>query len=140
MLLDPTERVGEFGIFFTLTLETSNISLSSSGKTTLIKMILGQEQPDAGELRLGETVNLVSVGQERMDALDSSKTVFEEISGGVDDIELGTQTVNARAYLSWFGFKRGMQQAFVGNLSGGERNRVQLAKILKEGGNFIILE
>jgi len=113
---------------------------NGAGKTTLIKMILGQEKPDSGELRLGETVNLVSVGQERMDSLDSSKTVFEEVSGGVDDIELGTQTVNARAYLSWFGFKGATQQAYVGNLSGGERNRVQLAKILKEGGNFIILD
>lgn len=103
-------------------------------------MILGQEKPDSGEIRVGETVKLVSVGQERMDALDSSKTVFEEISQGIDDIELGTQTVNARAYLSWFGFKGAQQQAFVGNLSGGERNRVQLAKILKEGGNVIILD
>lgn len=103
-------------------------------------MILGQQQPDSGTLRLGESVKLVSVGQERMDTLDSKKTIFEEISEGIDDIELGTQTVNARAYLSWFGFKGGQQQAIVGNCSGGERNRVQLAKILKEGGNFIILD
>jgi sulfate-transporting ATPase len=103
-------------------------------------MILGQEQPDEGELVIGKTVKLVSVGQERMETLDSSKTVFEEISEGRDNIELGTQTVLARAYLSWFGFKGAQQQAFVGNLSGGERNRVQLAKILKEGANFLILD
>ena len=116
------------------------IGPNGAGKSTLIKMILGQEQPDSGELIVGETVKLVSVGQERMDALDPKKTIFEEISQGVDDIELGTQTVNARAYLSWFGFKGGQQQSVVGNCSGGERNRVQLAKLLKEGGNFIILD
>ncbi len=75
-----------------------------------------------------------------MEELDSSKTVFEEISGGLDDLELGTQVVNSRAYCSWFGFKGGQQQAFVGNLSGGERNRVQLAKLLKSGANLIILD
>lgn len=103
-------------------------------------MILGKEQPDAGTIRIGDTVNIVSVGQERMDELNPEKTVFEEISEGLDDIELGTQTVQSRAYLSWFGFKGAQQQAFVGNLSGGERNRVQLAKILKAGGNVIILD
>ena len=106
-------------------------------KSTLIKMLLGQEQPDSGEVKIGDTVNIVSVGQERMDELDPEKTVFEEISGGLDELELGTQTVLSRAYLSWYGFKGGMQQAMVRNLSGGERNRVQLAKILKEGGNLI---
>ena len=75
-----------------------------------------------------------------LNELRSEKTVFEEISEGLDEIELGTQTVQSRAYLSWFGFKGGQQQAFVGNLSGGERNRVQLAKILKAGGNMIILD
>lgn len=94
-------------------------------------MILGKEEPDAGMIKVGDSVNIVSVGQERMDELNPEKTVFEEISGGLDEIELGTQTVQSRAYLSWFGFKGAMQQAFVGNLSGGERNRVQLAKILK---------
>ena len=116
------------------------IGPNGAGKSTLIKMILGQEQPDEGELVIGKTVNLAAVGQERMDSLDPSKTVFEEISEGLDNIELGTQTVLARAYLSWFGFKGAQQQAFVGNLSGGERNRVQLAKILKEGGNFLLLD
>ena len=76
-----------------------------SGKTTLIKMILGQETPDSGTIKVGETVKLVSVGQERMDQLNSEKTVYEEISEGLDELELGTQTVNSRAYLSWFGFK-----------------------------------
>lgn len=103
-------------------------------------MLLGKEEPDSGTITIGDTVKLVSVGQERMDELSPEKTVFQEISQGLDDLELGTQTVQARAYLSWFGFKGAQQQAFVGNLSGGERNRVQLAKILKEGGNVIILD
>jgi len=103
-------------------------------------MLLGQEEPDSGEVKVGETVKIVSVGQERMDQLDSEKTVFETISEGLDEIELGTQTVQSRAYLSWFGFKGAQQQAFVGNLSGGERNRVQLAKLVKAGGNFMILD
>jgi len=114
--------------------------MSNRGKSTLIKMLLGKEQPDDGSITIGETVKIVSVGQERMDELNSEKTVFEEISQGSDEIELGTQSVQSRAYLSWFGFKGAQQQAFVGNLSGGERNRVQLAKILKEGGNMIILD
>ena len=83
---------------------------------------------------------MIGVGQERMDELDPSKTVFEEITGGMDQLELGTQTVMSRAYVSWFGFKSGMQQAKVGNLSGGERNRLQLAKMLKSGANLIILD
>lgn len=105
----------------------------------MIKMILGQESPDKGDITVGKSVNIVSVGQERMDELDPQKTVFEEISEGMDDIELGTQVVQSRAYLSWFGFKGGQQQSFVRNCSGGERNRIQLAKILKAGGNVIIL-
>lgn len=113
---------------------------NGSGKSTLIKMLLGKEQPDSGELKIGDSVQIVSVGQERMDELSPDKTVFEEISGGVDELELGTQTVLSRAYLSWFGFKGGTQQSLVKNLSGGERNRVQLAKILKEGGNLICLD
>lgn len=103
-------------------------------------MLLGLEQPDDGKITIGDTVNIVSVGQERMDNLNSEKSVFDEISGGLDEIELGTQTVMSRAYLSWFGFKGGSQQSKVGNLSGGERNRVQLAKVLKAGGNVIILD
>lgn len=103
-------------------------------------MLLGKEQPDEGNVKIGDSVNIVSVGQERMDELNPEKTVFEEISGGLDELELGTQSVASRAYLSWFGFKGGSQQSLVGNLSGGERNRVQLAKILKAGGNVIILD
>jgi len=103
-------------------------------------MLLGKEQPDGGTITIGETVNIVSVGQERMDELHPEKTVFEEISEGLDEIELGTQSIQSRAYLSWFGFKGAQQQAKVGNLSGGERNRVQLAKILKAGGNVIFLD
>lgn len=116
------------------------LNFQRRGKTTLIKMILGQEKPDEGEISIGETVNIVSVGQERMEQLDSEKTVFEVISEGLEDIELGTQSIQSRAYLSWFGFKGGQQQAVVRNLSGGERNRVQLAKMLKAGGNLIILD
>jgi energy-dependent translational throttle protein EttA len=114
---------------------------NGAGKSTLIKMLIGKDTPDSGIITIGDTVKIVSVGQERMDELDSSKTVFEEISEGLDDIELGpTATINSRAYLSWFGFKGQTQQSKVGNLSGGERNRVQLAKLLKAGGNMIILD
>jgi ATPase subunit of ABC transporter with duplicated ATPase domains len=78
-------------------------------------MLTGKEQPDNGEIKIGETVNIVSVGQERMEELNAEKTVFEEISGGLDEIELGTQSINSRAYLSWFGFKGQSQQAKVSN-------------------------
>lgn len=101
---------------------------------------MGKDQPDSGSIRVGESVNLVGIGQERMEVLDSSKTVFQEITDELDELELGTQKVQSRAYVSWFGFKGAMQQSLVGNLSGGERNRVQLAKLLKSGANFIILD
>jgi len=113
---------------------------NGAGKSTLIKMMTGKEKPDSGEIKIGETVKVVSVGQERMDELNAEKSVYEEISANLDEIELGTHSVNSRAYLSWFGFKGQQQQAKVGNLSGGERNRVQLAKLLKAGGNLIILD
>jgi sulfate-transporting ATPase len=103
-------------------------------------MLLDKEKPDSGVIEIGDTVQMVSVGQERMDELNPTKTVYEEISEGLEEIELGTTSVLSRAYLSWFGFKGGQQQSIVGNLSGGERNRVQLAKILKAGGNLIILD
>ena len=106
----------------------------------MIKMLIGKEKPDSGEINIGETASIISVGQERMDELNADKTVFEEISEGLDEIELGTQSINSRAYLSWFGFKGQSQQSRVGNLSGGERNRAQLAKLLKAGGNVIILD
>lgn len=117
-----------------------SIGPNGAGKTTLIKLLLGKEEVDSGTITIGSTVKLVTVGQDRMDELNAEKTVFEEISGGLEEIELGTQTVQSRAYLSWFGFKGAQQQAFVGNLSGGERNRVQLAKTLKTGANMIILD
>ena len=103
-------------------------------------MLMGKEDPDSGSVKVGETVKMIGVGQERMEELDSSKTVFQEITNELEEIELGTQVVQSRAYLSWFGFKGGQQQAKVGNLSGGERNRVQLAKLLKSGANMIILD
>lgn len=113
---------------------------NGAGKSTLINMLMGKDTPDSGTIKIGETVSMIGVGQDRMEELNPDKTVYEEISGGMDDLELGTQVVNARAYCSWFGFKGGTQQAFVGNLSGGERNRVQLAKLLKSGANLIILD
>ena len=103
-------------------------------------MLMGKDNPDSGDIKVGETVNMIGVGQDRMEELDPKKSVFEEISGGMDEIELGTATVNSRAYASWFGFKGAQQQQTVGNLSGGERNRVQLAKLLKSGANLLILD
>ena len=103
-------------------------------------MLMGKDEPDAGSIKVGETVQMIGVGQERMEELDPTKTVHEEISGGLDDIELGGNYVNSRAYVSWFGFKSAQQQQKVANLSGGERNRVQLAKLLKSGANLIILD
>jgi ATPase subunit of ABC transporter with duplicated ATPase domains len=102
-------------------------------------MITGQEKPDSGEIRIGETVDLGYVDQSR-DALDGNKTVWEEISGGNDIIKLGKHEVNSRAYCGAFNFKGGDQQQKVGTLSGGQRNRVHLAKMLKSGGNVILLD
>lgn len=115
------------------------IGPNGAGKTTLFKMITGQEEPDSGTFAVGSTVSLAYVDQDR-DALDADKTVFEEVSGGLDTLQFGTREVNARAYLSWFNFKGADQQKKVGTLSGGERNRVHLAKLLKEGGNLILLD
>ncbi|MDR0787809.1 MAG: energy-dependent translational throttle protein EttA [Gemmatimonadota bacterium] len=112
---------------------------NGAGKTTLFRMITGQETPDAGSLRVGSTVELAYVDQSR-DALDGEKTVYEEISGGLDNIRLGKSEVNARAYCSWFGFKGSDQQKHVKVLSGGERNRVHMAKTLQKGGNLILLD
>ncbi|MGG7519104.1 energy-dependent translational throttle protein EttA [Allorhizobium undicola] len=115
------------------------IGPNGAGKSTLFKLITGQETPDGGEIRIGETVDLGYVDQSR-DHLDGSKTVWEEISGGNDIIKLGKHEMNSRAYCGAFNFKGGDQQQKVGNLSGGQRNRVHLAKMLKSGGNVILLD
>ncbi len=109
------------------------------GKTTLFRMITGEEKPDGGELKIGETVKIACVDQSR-DALDDNKTVWEEISGGHDNMQIGTLEVNSRAYVSRFNFKGTDQQKRVGDLSGGERNRVHLAKLLASGGNVLLLD
>ncbi|MDN5928491.1 MAG: energy-dependent translational throttle protein EttA [Hyphomicrobiales bacterium] len=115
------------------------IGPNGAGKTTLFKMVTGQEKPDAGTVRVGETVKLGYVDQSR-DTLDPAKTVWEEISGGAEVIKLGKHEVNSRAYCSSFNFRGGDQQQKVGNLSGGQRNRVHLAKMLKDGGNVLLLD
>jgi ATP-binding cassette ChvD family protein len=115
------------------------IGPNGAGKTTLFKLIAGQEQPDAGTLRVGETVKIGYVDQNR-DALEPGKTVWEEISGGQDDILIGKRSVPSRAYASWFNFKGRDQQRLVGTLSGGERNRVHLARLLRAGSNLLLLD
>ncbi len=115
------------------------IGPNGAGKTTLFRMITGQEQPDAGSLRLGETVQVGYVDQSR-DALDPDKSVWQEISDGRDEVMLGKREVASRAYVSWFNFKGRDQQRKVGSLSGGERNRVHLAKLLKRGCNLLLLD
>jgi ATP-binding cassette ChvD family protein len=115
------------------------IGANGAGKTTLFRMITGQEQPDAGTLRIGDTVSLGYVDQSR-DALDPKKTVWEEISSGRDQIQLGRREVLSRAYVAAFNFKGPDQQKKVGQLSGGERNRVHLATLLKGGANVILLD
>jgi ATP-binding cassette ChvD family protein len=115
------------------------IGPNGAGKTTLFRMIVGQETPDDGTIRIGDTVKLGYVDQSR-DALAANKTVFEEISGGDEVIKLGGREVPARAYVGWFNFKGADQQKKVGQLSGGERNRVHLAKMLKSGANLILLD
>jgi energy-dependent translational throttle protein EttA len=114
------------------------IGPNGAGKTTLFRMITGQEQPDAGTLRLGDTVTVGYVDQSR--ELTAGKTVWEEITDGRDEVELGRRTVASRAYVSWFNFKGRDQQRTVGTLSGGERNRVHLAKLLKGGSNLLLLD
>jgi len=115
------------------------IGPNGAGKTTLFRMITGQEKPDAGTMRIGETVRVGYVDQSR-DALSANKTVWEEISGGLDVLELGKRTMPSRAYVGAFNFKGGDQQKKVGQLSGGERNRVHLAKMLKSGANLLLLD
>jgi sulfate-transporting ATPase len=115
------------------------IGPNGAGKTTLFRMIAGQETPDSGELRLGDTVQLGYVDQSRA-SLDAKNTVWKEISGGQDLVLLGKKEINSRQYVSWFNFRGGDQQKPVGQLSGGERNRVHLAKMLKSGGNVLLLD
>jgi ATP-binding cassette ChvD family protein len=115
------------------------IGPNGAGKTTLFRMLVGQETPDAGTLRIGETVQIGYVDQSR-DALVADKTVYDEIADGNDEVELGKRTVNSRAYCAWFNFRGRDQQRKVGTLSGGERNRLHLAKLLKKGCNLLLLD
>ena len=115
------------------------IGPNGAGKTTLFRMLTGQEKPDSGELRIGDTVHMGYVDQSR-DDLEPNKTVWQEISGGTDILEFGKTKMNSRAYVGAFNFKGGDQQKKVGQLSGGERNRVHLAKMLKSGANLLLLD
>jgi ATPase subunit of ABC transporter with duplicated ATPase domains len=115
------------------------IGPNGAGKTTLFRMITGQDKPDQGTIKVGDSVHLGYVDQSR-DSLDDKKTVWEEISGGLDQLQLGKREVNSRAYCSAFNFKGADQQKKVGSLSGGERNRVHLAKMLKSGANVLLLD
>jgi ATPase subunit of ABC transporter with duplicated ATPase domains len=115
------------------------IGPNGAGKSTLFRIITGQEQPDSGSFRLGETVKLAYVDQSR-DALDANKTIWQEVSGGLDIMLVGKREINTRSYVGSFNFKGGDQQKKVGLLSGGERNRVHLAKTLATGGNVILLD
>ena len=115
------------------------IGPNGAGKTTLFRMLVGAESPDAGSLRIGDTVQIGYVDQSR-EALAPDKTVWEEISGGEDELTLGKKSINSRAYVSWFNFRGRDQQRTVGTLSGGERNRVHLAKLLQRGCNLLLLD
>jgi ATP-binding cassette ChvD family protein len=115
------------------------IGPNGAGKTTTFRLITGQEQPDGGTLKLGQTVQVGYVDQSR-DALDPHKSVYDEITDGLDELEMGKKTVASRAYVSWFNFKGGQQQRKVGTLSGGEHNRVHLAKLLRKGSNLLLLD
>ena len=117
----------------------SVIGPNGAGKTTLFKMLAGREEPDAGSIKIGETVDLSYVDQDR-DDLDADATVYDEITGGVDHLEVGGREIHGRAYVSSFNFKGTDHGKRVGDLSGGERNRVHLAKLLKSGGNVLLLD
>ena len=115
------------------------IGANGAGKTTLMRMITGQEQPDEGVFKVGETVQLAYVDQSR-ESLDPEKTVWEEVSGGLDQMMLGERSIASRAYVAGFNFKGSDQQKKVSSLSGGERNRLHMAKLLASGGNLLILD
>jgi ATPase subunit of ABC transporter with duplicated ATPase domains len=115
------------------------IGPNGAGKTTLFRMVIGQEKPDSGTIRVGETAKLAYMDQSR-DALDPEKTIWESISDGEDTVRLGNREVNSRAYVARFNFSGTDQQKKVGMLSGGERNRVHLARMLKEGANVLLLD
>ena len=114
------------------------IGPNGAGKTTTFRLILGEEKPDGGEIKVGDTVTLAYVDQGRV--LDPNKTAYQEVSEGRDEIQVGNREINARAYLSQFNFRGTDQQKKVGDLSGGERNRLHLAKLLKSGGNVLLLD
>jgi len=115
------------------------IGPNGAGKTTLFRMLTGQEVPDGGSVTIGDTVDLAYVDQSR-DTLDDNATVYEEITGGVDNLKVGNREIHGRAYVASFNFKGSDQQKQVGKLSGGERNRVHLAKLLRTGGNVLLLD
>ena len=115
------------------------IGPNGAGKTTMFKLITGQEKPDGGEMKIGESVKVSHVDQSR-DTLDGEKTVYDEISGGQEVLEFGRQKVQARAYVASFNFKSADQQKKVKDLSGGERNRLNMAKLIKSGGNLLLLD
>jgi len=116
------------------------VGANGAGKTTLFKMITGIDKPDAGTVVVGETVKLMYVDQDRGASLNGEKTVYETLSNGAEEITLGSRQVNARAYCAWYNFKSGDQQKKVKDLSGGERNRLQLAQTLTSGGNVLMLD
>ncbi|MFT5483297.1 MAG: sulfate-transporting ATPase [Halieaceae bacterium] len=140
-----TKSFGERPLFDPLSFEVPKGSIvgiiggNGAGKSTLFKMLVGQEQPDSGTIRIGETVKLAYVDQSR-DDLDGSKTVWEEVSDGLDIIRIGNYEVPSRSYVGRFNFKGSDQQKFVKDLSGGERNRLHLAKLLRQGGNVLLLD
>ncbi|WP_239445643.1 ATP-binding cassette domain-containing protein, partial [Serratia marcescens] len=115
------------------------IGANGAGKSTFFKMLTGKETPDSGEIKIGEAVHLAYVDQSR-DALDDNKTVWEEIADGLDVITVGKYTIPSRQYVGRFNFKGADQQKYISQLSGGERNRVHLAKLLRSGGNVILLD